>query len=216
MRSSAASTSAAVPASIGSDGPADLEPDPAQPLDPVGERGLGRGRQVAAEHRRAADVRDRDGGGPGDRLGHDAGQRALAQVAEDQRDEELLLGRGRAAEEALDLLETRASRSRPGERGQALEGGVDLPDGEGGLVGGRGEGRGAPPSPRRSDAGAARPRGTRRRRPTRRGRGRAGSPPGGRSWPCATRFRARTARRRRAGRAACRGRVASPCRVPAP
>ena len=87
----------------------------------------------------------------------------------------------------------------PASVASSLERGVDLADRERPARRPGPGARGALPSPRRSDAGAVRPRGTRRRRRPRRARARAGTPPGGRSWPCATRFRARTARRRRAG-----------------
>ena len=166
---------------------------------------------------RPAHVGDRHGGRPRDRLGHDAGQRALAQVAQDQRDEEPLLRRGRAAEErARPPRDAPPAIPGPASVARRSSASSTSPDRERRLGGGGG--RLAERRPARAGLTLARSPGEERDagdRP-RRARGRAGTPPGGRPWPCATRFRARIPRRRRAVRAACRGRVASPCRVPAP
>src|SRR5204862_321950 len=83
------------------------------------------GTEVAAQHGGPADVCDRHRRRLRDRLGHDPGQRPLAQVAEDQRHKELLLLRRRAPEQTLELLASGAARARPGGRGQALERRID-------------------------------------------------------------------------------------------
>ena len=66
---------------------------PAPPSPPVSAGGGDRG-QVAAEHRRATHRRGRDVRGLGHRVGHHAGQRALAQLAAEQAPQERLLDLG--------------------------------------------------------------------------------------------------------------------------
>ena len=77
--------------------PADLQPHGVQRLDPAGQRRGRRLRQPAGEHERPADGGGGDVGRGGDGLQHDALQGALAELAGEQADEELLLvgGRGR-------------------------------------------------------------------------------------------------------------------------
>ena len=96
----------------------------------LAQRRLGHDASVAAEHRRPVDRRARDAGRGGDRVGHHAGQRALAQVAGHQPAQEGLLGRGRAGEQGRDRLAPRRLRAGPLQRGDAREGGVDLGDAE--------------------------------------------------------------------------------------
>ena len=79
--------------------PQQLERDRAQPGRAVGQRDGGDRAEVAAQHQRAADVGARHVRRLRDRVGHHAGERALADVAEQQRDEEALLVLGRAREQ---------------------------------------------------------------------------------------------------------------------
>ncbi len=70
-----------------------------EPRDAFGERGLGHGRDRAREHDRAPHVRGGQVGGGCDGLRHHALERALAQLVRQQAREEVLLGRGRRAEQ---------------------------------------------------------------------------------------------------------------------
>ena len=110
----------------------------ASPSRPSRERDRGGLRQVAAERERAAHVGLRHLGGARDRRGHHARQRALAEVAEQQPDQEALLvlvgareQRARAPRAAPPASRRRPSRrSRPNAR-------VDLGDRQRRLGGGR-------------------------------------------------------------------------------
>ena len=217
IRSSAASTSAAVPASIGATGRPTSSPIRRRPSTPSASAvpaAAARSPPSIAARRTSADGTAAAWATASVMTPASAPWRRSPRISATRNS---CSGARRAAEQALDLLETCRPRSWTRERGQALQRGVDLPDGERGVGCWRRECCGAPPSRRP----VWRWRGAPARNATPatdlgRARGRAGSRPGGRSWPCATRFRARTARRRRAARAACRGRVAFPCRVPAP
>ena len=76
---------------------ADLERKAVERGAALGQRGGGDGRQIAAQHRRPPHRRRGDVGGLGDRVGHDAEQRALPQLAAEQATQERLLGAVAAA-----------------------------------------------------------------------------------------------------------------------
>ena len=217
MRSSAASTSAAVPASIGATGRPTSSPIRRRPSTPSASA------VSAAAARSPPSIAARRTSATGTAAAWATASVMTPASAPWRRSPRISATRNscsgarRAAEEALDLLETRRSaipgpasvarRSRAASTSPTVSAGSSA--GAGRL---RSAAQPAPGLALARRAGEERDAGGRLGR----ARGRAGSRPGGRSWPCATRFRARTARRRRAGRAACRGRVASPCRVPAP
>ena len=79
--------------------PPDLEADRGEPVAALGERDRRDRREVAAQRQRAAHRGRGHARGPGHGVGHHARERALAQVAEQQPDEEGLLVRGRPAEQ---------------------------------------------------------------------------------------------------------------------
>src|SRR4051812_351377 len=116
-----------------------LEADRAERLDAAPE---GRGRRragVAAEHARPADRVAGHLGGPRHRLHHDALLGALAQLARQQRDEEALLGLGRAREERGQRVAARRLRPGASHRADRLARRVDLHQRKTGLDGGRGQ-----------------------------------------------------------------------------
>ena len=80
--------------------PADLQPHGVERLDPAGQRRRRRLGQPAGEHERPADGGGRDVGRGGDGVQHDALERALAQLAGEQADEELLLVGGGGRQQA--------------------------------------------------------------------------------------------------------------------
>ena len=92
--------------------------------------------EVAGEHRRAADAAGRHAGGARDRVDQDAFERALAQLAEQQPDEEILLVARRAAEQLAQQRGARVGRSGAGERRDAFEGGVDFDESSDGASAG--------------------------------------------------------------------------------
>ena len=93
--------------------------------------------QAAGEHRRAAHVGRGQAGGGGDGVEHHALERALAQLADQQADEEVLLGGGGAGEEGRELGAARGGRALAGGGGDVGEGGVDLAQGQRGRRRGR-------------------------------------------------------------------------------
>ena len=101
--------------------------------------------------------------GARDRLGHHAGQRALAQVAEEQPHEELLLGLRRAREELAQRRPPHGLGARAGRRPDAARTPRRPRSKSATARRPRAAGRAATPSRRRSGAGAARPTGRRRR-----------------------------------------------------
>jgi hypothetical protein len=81
---------------------------------PASRRGGGRdGAEVGDHHQRAPNIRGRDLGRPRDRLDHHAGERSLAELPREERDEESLLVFGRAREEVLQLLPPELLRPPP-------------------------------------------------------------------------------------------------------
>src|SRR5262249_56254894 len=85
------------------------------------EEGGGEGRDVARQHRGAADVGGRHAGGAGDGVGEDAFERALPQLAEQQADQKILFVRRGAAEETAQRFGSRTRRSGAARRREALE-----------------------------------------------------------------------------------------------
>ena len=92
---------------------ADLQAERAQRLAAPAQRGGGHHAERAAQHHGPADLRHRHAGGPGHSLGHDALQRALAQLAGEQADQEPLLVRCGAAEQLADQRLARSRRTLP-------------------------------------------------------------------------------------------------------
>ena len=115
----------------------DLQPHLRQPVGPVGERDRGRLGQVAAERERAAHVGLRHLGGAGDRGGHHARERALAEVAEQQPGQEALLVRVGAREQRGERLAPGRLRAGAADRADRAERRVDLGDRQRRLGGGR-------------------------------------------------------------------------------
>ena len=99
----AAETSSAVCASIGPTGRSGLSRKRCETRGTVPHRDLGDRRKVAREHRRASYGCGRHRCSLRDRVGHDALERTLPQLAEEEPDEQALLGLGRAAEQRREL-----------------------------------------------------------------------------------------------------------------
>ncbi len=116
----------------------DLEGEGGQRRLAVAQHGAGDLLQVAGEHERPPHAVPLDAGGAAHRLDHDAVQRALAQLAEDQAHQEALLEIGRGRKEPCQPLGARSRRPRPRDRGQRAERPVDVPDRQRRLRGGRG------------------------------------------------------------------------------
>ena len=76
-----------------------LDPEAVHACPALRERGLGDHPEVTGHHDGAPDVADREPGGFGDRLDHQAFERALAQLAEQQPDQKILLVGGRAGKQ---------------------------------------------------------------------------------------------------------------------
>ena len=87
--------------------------------------------EVSCEHRSAPDGRDRHRSCLRDRVRHHAFERALAQLAEEEPDQEPLLGLGRAGEERGELFAPRPLRALPADRLKPGHGLVDLAQLEG-------------------------------------------------------------------------------------
>jgi hypothetical protein len=107
-----------------------LERDPAQARGAVGERDRGHGAEVAPQHHCALHVGARQVGRLGHRVGHHAGQRALADVAEQQRGQEPLLGLGRPREQVAHGVAARRLRAGAGQRSHARERVLDVGHGQ--------------------------------------------------------------------------------------
>jgi hypothetical protein len=105
---------------------ADLQAERAQRLTAPAQRGGGHHAQRTAQHHGPADLRHRHLSGPGDGVGHDALQRALAQLAGQQADQEPLLVRCGAAEQLADQRLARGRRTLPGHRADRAEPRVHL------------------------------------------------------------------------------------------
>ena len=86
----------------------------------------GDSRDVAGHHRRTPHALAGDAGGFGDRLQHDAFQRALPKFAHQQADQEPLLGLGGAGEHPLQQLEPPPLRAATGSRDNRIESAVDF------------------------------------------------------------------------------------------
>ena len=105
---------APVEASMGMIGRKISKPDAAEPLLPFGHRDLGRSRQIARQHQRT--TRDLTGhaGGPGDGIGHHAGERTLPELTGEQPPQERGFRRGGAAEQVGEQDPARARRAGAG------------------------------------------------------------------------------------------------------
>ena len=121
------------------DRPPDLQPDGRQAGGAEAQRDVGDGPRVAAEHQRTAHGRLGHLRRRRDRVRHHAGQRALAQPAGEQRDEEPLLVRGRARQQRAERVAAHGLRAGPARGADALEGRVDVGDRERRLGGRRGQ-----------------------------------------------------------------------------
>ncbi len=102
------------------------QPEPRQPVAALAHRDLGNRGEIAGEHRRATHLRGRYAGRPRDRVGHDAFERALPKLAEEQADEETLLGLGRSREQRGELVAARSLGALTDDRLQARHRRVDL------------------------------------------------------------------------------------------
>ena len=104
-------------------------------MDDLRERGRGRDHaEVAAQHHRPPHVLGRHAGRPGDRVDHDALQRALAQLADQQLAQEPLLRRGRAGEQLSQQGPAGRLRPGPGLPADLVERRVDRADPQGRRV----------------------------------------------------------------------------------
>ena len=89
-------------ASIGCTGRCSATAKRASPAAPSVERGAGDGTEIAGEHQRARRTSATGSAGRGsDRIDHHAFERALAQFADEQAQQEVLLGRGGTLEQRL-------------------------------------------------------------------------------------------------------------------
>ena len=114
----------------------ELEMEAREPRAPLGEDGPRHLRELARQHERPAHLVRRHPGGGGERLGHEPGERSLAELAEDQPHQEILLLAGRADEEAGEEAASFGRGAGAGRGGDAPEGRVHLAQGERGLGGG--------------------------------------------------------------------------------
>src|SRR5438093_1242020 len=97
-----------------------------EPRSSVDERGPRHGGQVAREHRSTAHQVGLEPGGPRHGFGHESLERPLAQLADQQPEQEFLLVLGRAREQLAQQAVLRLGRALAGGVGEALELGVDL------------------------------------------------------------------------------------------
>ena len=81
---------------------------------------------VAGKHRRPPHARRRNAGGLRHRVDHHSLQRALAKLAEEEPDEQPLLGLGRLREQLLELEPPRRFRAGSGNRLNARDRRIDL------------------------------------------------------------------------------------------
>ena len=95
------------------DGMQRSEPEPRESGCAFPHRHSRNGSQISREHRRPSNVSDRKPGRPCDRVGHHAFERALAKLAEEQPDEQPLLGLGRMREELGQRLTSRTCEPFP-------------------------------------------------------------------------------------------------------
>ena len=105
---------------------ADLEAERLQRVDTAGDRGRRHRPEVAAQHQRPPQVGGGDLGGARGRVRHHALERALAQLARQQRAQEALLALGRLLEQRGQRRAPGRLRAGPAEAADARERGVDL------------------------------------------------------------------------------------------
>ena len=127
LRERASATSSAGCASIGSTGCISRIGERVERPRAAVERRARDRRDAAGEGRRAAHVRRRQAGRRGDRLEHHALERALAQLADDQPQQEVLLFRRGLLEQLLQQrLRVRAAAPLPLRALESCEGAVDV------------------------------------------------------------------------------------------
>jgi hypothetical protein len=112
-------------------GAADLEVELAQAGHTGGQGGRGHRAEGAAQHEGPPHLGRRHPGRSGHGLDHHPLERALAQLAGEQPDQEPLLGRGRPREQLAHQPPPLGLRPGAGQAADPLEGGVDLGHGEG-------------------------------------------------------------------------------------
>src|SRR4051812_33326071 len=117
--------------------PEELEPEAREPGPALGQHGPRHLRQPARQHERPAHLVRRHLRRGGQRLGHEAREGPLAELAEDQAHEEILLLAGGAGEKAGEEPAALGRGAGAGRAGETLEGGVHLAQGERGLGGDR-------------------------------------------------------------------------------
>ena len=122
------------------------------------QRGLRDLGERSAQLMRPSDLRGRDAGRLGHRVGHDALERALPQVTGDQPDQELPLALRRAPDQPGEQRPAPGLRAGPGERADRLERGVGLGQRQRRLTRWRVCASSAPRPRRRGQAGVGRPR----------------------------------------------------------
>ena len=181
----------------------DLEPErapapPRRPTAPPTATAPRSPRSISAR-RTAATGTD---GGRRDGVAHDRGQRALAQVADDQRAQVRLLGLRRPTQQRSERRPPRGHRSRAAQLRQRAERRIDVRDASAKATRRAAAAPSATPSRPRAPAAAARPPGSRPPRPARPRRARAAPPRAARPWPCARSASERPRWRRRARRTA--------------
>ncbi len=113
--------------------PEHLQPDFGQRIHTTHERALRSGGEVAAEHGGAANGVGRDVGGAGDRVGHQPGQRALAELTGEQAHHEIGFRGGRTIEEPAQDRLPPCSRSRAARGFDLVERVIELGDRHGRL-----------------------------------------------------------------------------------
>src|SRR5262249_60980192 len=90
------------------------------------QRRAGDGGEVAGQHGGPPDLRGRNSGSLSHRIRHHSLECALAQLTEEETDEQPLLGLGRAFEERAELFAARSLGTLPRDRLDARDGGIRL------------------------------------------------------------------------------------------
>ena len=104
--------------------------DRGQPGLALGEGDRGHRGEVAGEHGGPPHRRGGQRRGPSDGVGHEARERALPELAEQQPADQLGFGLGGRREQRGQAGAAGARRSRAGERGEVVERGVEVAHGE--------------------------------------------------------------------------------------
>ena len=112
----------------GEDAASHLEPDVVESVRSLGERDHRRPAQIAGQHRGPAYERGRHRRGPCDGVTHEAAERALAQLTDEEAPQEVGLGRRRPLEESAQDLLTGGGRTASGHGLELLERPIDVGD----------------------------------------------------------------------------------------